>query len=61
MKASPKQAENVLTGSTIPTSVPATLLVYPLMKWYDDQSGVNLDTGGNTPEASHVKKMMFFG
>jgi hypothetical protein len=32
IKASPKQAEKVLTGSVIPTSVPATLLVYPLIK-----------------------------
>ena len=31
MKASPKQAEKVGTGSLIPTSVPATLAVYPEM------------------------------
>jgi len=31
-KASPKQAENVGSGSTIPYSVPATLAVYPVMK-----------------------------
>jgi hypothetical protein len=32
MNASPKQALKVAVGSVTPTSVPATLAVYPLMK-----------------------------
>lgn len=36
INASPKAAENVRLGSMMPTSVPATLLVYPLIKWYID-------------------------
>jgi len=30
-KASPKQAENVASGSVTPISVPATLAVYPVI------------------------------
>lgn len=60
-KASPKQAEKVGTGSLIPYSVPATLAVYPEIKWYMAYSGVNLDTGGKTPKASQVKKKIFLG
>ncbi len=60
-KGEPKQAENVVCGSVIPISVPATFAVYPLMKWYIACSGVRRLTGGNTPKASHVRKMMFDG
>src|SRR5699024_2310757 len=57
----PKQAENVASGSVMPRSVPASLLVYPLKKWYIACSFVNLLIGGNVPEASAVKNMMAFG
>lgn len=60
-KASPKQAENDGTGSVTPTSVPATLAVYPLIKWYIICSLLSLATGGKTPFASQVKKIIFLG
>ena len=41
--------------------MPATFAVYPLMKWYIACSGVSFATGGNTPKASYVRKMMFSG
>ena len=44
-----KQGEKVATGSVKPLSVPATLAVYPLIKWYIAWSGVSLETGGRTP------------
>ena len=59
--AYPKHALNVGPGSLTPYSVPATLAVYPLIKWYIACSGVNLATGGKTPNASQVKKNIFFG
>lgn len=59
MKASPKHDEKVGTGSMIPISVPATLAVYPEMKWNLDSPGDSLAIGGKTPKASQVKKMMF--
>jgi len=58
-KASPKQAEKVGSGSSIPISVPATFAVYPEIKWYIAYSGVNLEIGGKTPKASQVKKIIF--
>jgi len=61
MKASPKHDEKVATGSLTPISVPATLAVYPLMKWYIACSLFSLLTGGNRPPASQVKKIMFSG
>ncbi len=57
-KGAPKHAENVAFGSVIPTSVPATLAVYPARYWYIAWSRVRRDTGGSTPNASHVRKMM---
>src|SRR5678816_4158123 len=57
----PKQGENVVVGSLTPTSVPATLAVYPLMKWYMAWAGLRRLTGGNTPNASQVRKMMSVG
>jgi len=45
----------------MPRSVPANLLVYPDMKWYIAPSFVNLETGGNTPMASAVRKTITFG
>src|ERR1043165_2295568 len=57
----PKQGENVADGSLTPTSVPATLAVYPLMKWYIAWAADSELTGGSTPNASHVRKMMSVG
>src|SRR5690606_30776310 len=48
----PKQGEKVACGSFTSTSVPATLAVYPLMKWYIACAGVSFATGGRTPNAS---------
>ena len=61
MNGAPKQALKVACGSVMPRSVPATFAVYPEMKWYIACSGVNLEIGGNTPNASAVRKIMFFG
>src|SRR5262245_13391899 len=57
----PKHGENVADGSLTPTSVPATLAVYPLMKWYIAWAGDRALTGGRTPNASHVRKMTSVG
>src|SRR5690606_6384674 len=57
----PKQAENVVCGSLIPTSVPATFAVYPDKKWYMACAVVSLAIGGSTPNASQVRKKMFLG
>src|SRR5690606_2873097 len=59
--ASPKQAEKVACGSSIPTSVPATFAVYPEMKWYMAWLVFNLEMGGKIPKASAVRKNMFLG
>jgi hypothetical protein len=61
MKGAPKQALNVACGSVTPLSVPATLAVYPDMKWYMACSGESLAIGGNTPKASQVRKIIFLG
>lgn len=50
-----------VTGSLTPISVPATLAVYPVTKWYIAWSLVSLDTGGRTPKASQAKKTIFLG
>jgi len=52
---------NVGVGSVIPFSVPATLAVYPLMKWYIAWALVSLETGGRTPKASQVRKTILTG
>src|SRR3954469_17460235 len=57
----PKHGENVADGSFTPISVPATFAVYPLMKWYIAWVGESLLTGGSTPKASQVRKMMSVG
>src|SRR3954451_15460556 len=57
----PKHGENVADGSLTPTSVPATFAVYPLMKWYIAWDGDSELTGGNTPNASQVRKMTSVG
>jgi len=38
-----------------------TRAVYPLMKWYMVCARVSLLTGGSTPNASHAKRITFFG
>ena len=57
----PKQALKVGLGSVTPSSVPATLAVYPEINWYMACAAVNLETGGSTPNASQVSKNMFLG
>lgn len=57
----PKQAENVASGSVTPSSVPATLAVYPEMKWYIACSLVRRDTGGSTPNASQHSRTRLRG
>ena len=44
-----------------PISVPATLDVYPEIKWNIVCSGVILEIGGRTPLASQVSRMMLVG
>ena len=61
MKGSPKSAENVGTGSTMPCSVPATLEVKPVTKWYMAASRVRRAMGGSTPKASQVRKNTMLG
>ena len=61
MNGAPTQVENVAWGSVIPISVPATLAVYPEIKWYAACSGVNLDNGGSTQNASQVRNTTSFG
>jgi len=38
-----------------------TRAVYPLMKWYMVCDRFSLLTGGSTPNASHAKRITFFG
>jgi len=45
----------------MPTYVPATFAVYPERNWYIACYLVSSDTGGNTPKASQVSKIIFFG
>ena len=61
MKGAPKQVEKVGSGSVTPRSVPATLDVKPLRKWYSACAGDNRAIGGSTPKASQVSIMMFLG
>ena len=61
MNGSPKSVENVGTGSVIPRSVPATLDVNPVTKWYIAASLLSLEIGGSTPKLSAVRKMTAFG
>ena len=61
MKGAPKHSEKTAFGSLIPRSVPASLLVYPDIKWYIALSLVNFETGGKTPNASAVRKTITLG
>ena len=54
MNGAPKHALKVACGSVMPRSVPATLAVYPEMKWYMACSVVRRAMGGRTPNASAV-------
>src|SRR6204780_2512391 len=56
-----KQVENSGSAPTRPFSVPATLAGEPERKRYIAWAGVSLAIGGITPNASAVRKMMFFG
>ena len=56
INGAPKHALNVALGSVTPISVPATLAVYPDMKWYAACFGFSLAIGGSTPNASQVRK-----
>src|SRR5574344_1841089 len=58
--AAPKQAEKVGVGSVIPRSVPASFAVKPERKEYFVCSGVRIETGGRTPNASAERKITFF-
>ena len=61
INGAPKHSEKTDFGSFMPRSVPASLLVYPDIKWYMAPSFVRRDTGGNTPKASAVRNIMAFG
>ena len=61
MKGSPNRAEKVGTGSLMPSSVPATLEVKPLTKWYMAASADRRAMGGSTPKASQVRKITAVG
>ena len=49
---------SVRTVSLTPSSEPATLAVYPEMKWYLTWLGVNFEMGDRTPMACTSKPMM---
>ena len=61
MNGSPNNVENVGCGSVIPRSVPASLDVNPVTKWYIAAFSSNLEIGGSTPNASAVKKITTLG
>ena len=61
MNGPPKQAEKVACGSVTPTSVPASLEVKPVTKWYMTSSALRIETGGSTPNASAVSSTMVSG
>ena len=61
MNGSPKRDENVGWGSLMPRSVPATLEVKPVMKWYIAELSSSFEIGGRTPKASAVRKMTTSG
>ena len=61
MNGSPKREENVGCGSLMPRSVPATLEVKPVMKWYMAAFLSSFEMGGSTPKASAVRKMTTSG
>ena len=53
--------ENDGSGSVTPTSVPASLEVKPITKWYIVSSLSRIETGGRTPNASAVNNTMVSG
>src|SRR5512136_627085 len=61
MNGSPKKREKVDFGSTIPVSVPASLLVYPMRNQSIACSFVRRAIGGRTPFASAVRKRIVDG
>ena len=61
MNGAPKQELNVASGSSSPTSVPASFAVNPWTKWYITSSPSRTDTGGRTPKASAVSSTMVTG
>ena len=61
MNGSPNNVENVGCGSVTPLSVPANVDVKPVTKWYIAAFLSNLEIGGNTPNASAVKKITTLG
>ena len=61
MNGAAKHSEKTALGSFIPLSVPASLLVYPDMKWYMAPSRVRRETGGRTPRASAVRNTIVRG
>ena len=61
MNGAPKHGEKVAAGSVTPTSVPASLAVKPVTKWYITSSGSRIATGGSTPKASAVSSTIVRG
>ena len=61
MNGSPKSEEKVGVGSLMPRSVPATLEVKPVMKWYMAAFSSSFEMGGSTPKASAVRKITTSG
>ena len=61
MKGAPKHGEKVAAGSVTSTSVPASLAVNPMTKWYITSSGSRMATGGSTPKASAVNSTIVVG
>ena len=61
MKGSPNRVEKVGWGSVMPRSVPASLEVKPVTKWYMAASLLRRLIGGRTPKASAVRKMTTLG
>src|SRR5699024_5035335 len=57
----PKQAENVASGSVMPRSVPASLIVLPLKEAHIAWRYYNKLIGGRTTDASAVRKILAFG
>ena len=61
MNGAPKHELNVASGSSSPTSVPASFAVNPWTKWYITSSPSRIETGGRTPKASAVSSTMVAG
>ena len=61
INGSPNSVLKVGCGSLIPRSVPASLEVNPVTKWYIAAFSSSLEIGGSTPKASAVRKITTFG